>query len=94
MQIDACLCLASLLGYPHSGRNLAKAKVRRRKTPASRVSSAAFRNSHAQSLAGIRRPIRIPAPLRVFLGLQQPRSRSTALRVPTVRMSLDWRQIC
>jgi hypothetical protein len=49
------------------GVNRPKAKVRRRKKSASRVSSAPARNSDGQSQPGTRRAICIAAPLRAFL---------------------------
>jgi hypothetical protein len=53
------------------GRNPAKTAVWRRKKSGTRARVASPRNSDAQSLAGIRRLIFIPAPLRVFLGSER-----------------------
>jgi hypothetical protein len=53
------------------GRNLASAKVRRRKKSANRLSSAASPNSTGQGQVGIRRAVGIGAPLRAFLGSER-----------------------
>jgi hypothetical protein len=54
-----------------SGRNPANTGVWRRKKSGTRARVAPPQNSDAQGLAGIRRPISIPAPLRVFLGSER-----------------------
>jgi hypothetical protein len=54
-----------------SGRDPAKTEVRRRKKFGVRTSGAGSRSSDGQIQAGSGRAVRIPAPLRAFLGLER-----------------------
>ena len=65
------------MAIPHStskagaGRNRRKRSIGRSRISVAGQKGVAHADSDAQSSAGIRRPIRIPAPLRVFLGSER-----------------------